>query len=400
MARLGTVGWESNDRLDTRNAAIECKPAGTSPLIATFDTGLVRSGDYSGRVRSNNSTSGYFQFDHISAMVASRTYYMRTYIYVDDLPLTANPRVLDWGQMELRFTNAGAGGVWRLYNNGTQVGADGPAVVLDRWQRLEVKQVLNGSSQITDVEIRLDGVTILSASGLTMTNSPTIFLGALDTWSAVATTVTVYFDDWAVNDDQGADQNTWPGPGKVVWLRPVSDVARGNWVGGAGGTTNLFAALDNEPPVGVAEASATNTSQTKVAGTGNNEDLDVTLETYASKGIAEADVVKVVQVFAYGGEGAVTTGTKTGSIGLLNDPVVSAAITSYGSSAVGTHPSQWLTYSATSYSQPGAKANAPVARLRANGAAAPTVFVHAEEIAAVVDYAPASLPPQVISYLS
>lgn len=399
MARLATVGWENNDRLDTRNAAMECQPAGTSPLIATWETTNARSGDMCGRIRSLSSQVGFFQFNHISALSASRTYFLRTYLYVDDLPTVAGtpPRILDWGQMELRITT---GGVWRLYNNGVQVGADGPAVILDTWQRLEVKLVLNGSAQITDVEVRLDGVAIFTASGLTMTQSGTVFLGAVDTWASVATPVVMYFDDYAVNDDQGADQNTWPGAGKVVWLRPVADVARGSWVGGAGGTTNLFAALDNEPPVGVAEASGTDASQVKAAGTGADNDLDVRLETYASKGIAEADTVKVVQVFAYGGEGATTTGTKTGSIGLLNDPVVSAAITTYGASSVGTHPTQWLTYSATAYTQPGAKANAPVARLRANGTANAGIFVHAEEIAAVVEYVPAGFKPQVISYVS
>jgi hypothetical protein len=49
---------------------------------------------------------------------------------------------------------------------------------------------------------------------------------------------------------------------ELAFFLPDSDVQRdAAWTGGAGGTAGLFAALDNTPPAGVADASATDSSQ-------------------------------------------------------------------------------------------------------------------------------------------
>src|SRR6266576_2199201 len=62
------------------------------------------------------------------------------------------------------------------------------------------------------------------ASGAAGWWDPSISFGAADT---VAATYTAYIDDVALNDTTGANQNTWPGEGKVVLLVPTADSAKG-----------------------------------------------------------------------------------------------------------------------------------------------------------------------------
>src|SRR5213079_3376565 len=66
-------------------------------------------------------------------------------------------------------------------------------------------------------------------------------------------------DDVAINDISGTTQTSWPGEGNIVLLKPTSDNQIGSWTGGAGGTTNLWDAVNNTPPVGITGGSNTAT---------------------------------------------------------------------------------------------------------------------------------------------
>lgn len=61
------------------------------------------------------------------------------------------------------------------------------------------------------------------------------------------------YDDFAVNDDTGGWQNTWPGMGTVELLLPTADGAIGDWLNGTSFSTtlsDLFDAVNNIPPDG------------------------------------------------------------------------------------------------------------------------------------------------------
>lgn len=399
MARVLTSGFENNDTLDTRTAAM-IDPLPRSGAAAVYTTARVRSGDRAGLCAGTLTLTKFFEWTYSQA--ASRTYWLRVHVYLEGLPETNNVRLIDWGALELRVKPSG---VWALFNSGTQIGSDGPAVTLNDWQRVEVKIVLNASQQITAAEIQINGTSIFTQSGVTLTASGTIFIGQVDAVTSQASPVNWYLDDLALNDDlAGGTQTSWPGDGKVVECRPIADQTVGaGWQTGAGGTTGLFAALDNTPPVGVAEASATSTSQARCLATAFPADLDLELESYASKGIAPSDTISLVVLYTYAGEGADATGTKAGELRLLNNPAfLAATISSYGSSAVATHPSNWVTQKGVSYSPTVDVADTPSARLRVGSGTTATRMVHVEHVSLQVEYvpAPAAFIPQVVNVLT
>lgn len=125
-------------------------------------------------------------------------------------------------------------------------------------------------------------------------------------------------DDIALNDDQGSDQNTWPGDGHIVHCMPLSDNARVNWTGGAGGTTNLYDAINNKPPSG-AVAPGSNLSQIRNPVSGATADYDANMQTYTVAGLLTGATVKVTQAhLRHGAES--TTSPPAGAVRVVSNP--------------------------------------------------------------------------------
>jgi hypothetical protein len=162
---------------------------------------------------------------------------------------------------------------------------------------------------------------------------------------------------------------TLPGEGKVIWLPAISDNNRGTWTGGAGGTTNLYDALNNLPPVGVAAGSDTNTSQIQNAQNASNQDGLFNLRSYADAGITSFDSVMNVMALLVHGEG-VTTGTKAGDVWISSNPAqaAGAAAFNYGDDlgAAGAYPgNKWqASYGAVATSPSVALGTSPVLTIR------------------------------------
>src|SRR5262249_20714242 len=129
---------------------------------------------------------------------------------------------------------------------------------------------------------------------------------------------------------------TWPGDGKIVLLKPISDNARGaNWVGGAGGTTNLWDAIDNTPPVGGASAAGTNTSQTHNGTKATTGNYDVNLTSYTTSGIGACDSITLVVGLWNAG------GAATGSVVSIQSNPALGSTSTLSTSTPGTYPTGW-----------------------------------------------------------
>jgi hypothetical protein len=174
-----------------------------------------------------------------------------------------------------------------------------------------------GTGATDELELRLDGTLVAVGTGLNMTD---LLPGRL---TAGADSISnpggfVYVDDVAVNDDQGTDQNSWPGEGKIVLLKPVSDdgansnIGADAWRAGNSGTTNLWTAVDNTPPVG-AISPGTTTSQIVCDTPSVARGYRALTDTYTNAGIGASDTITLLQQLAVHGE-AVSTGTKAGDI--------------------------------------------------------------------------------------
>lgn len=230
-----------------------------------------------------------------------------------------------------------------------------------------------GTAATDELEWRLDGVQMAVATGLTITDS--LITGVSFTTNITGTSGIVY-DDIAINDDQGASQNSWPGEGKVVLLLPISDNSRGSWVAGSNtttATTSLFAAIDNTPPVGTATSNAVTACISNAISGATNPNGDFNMTTYSTAGLVAGDTVSCVQQIIVHGEDA-ATGTKTGTFAIVSNPSSGTADTIKGPTssnfgpdaggAVSAYPTNWIVQRGTVvYSPSVTLGTSPVGRI-------------------------------------
>jgi len=333
----------------------------------------------------------------------SQTSFVRGYMLFDAAPASvatvmacaSNSASVPSSGVSAKLTSAGK---LQLFNEVTdaQIGSDSADTLSmngTTWYRIEMKVIISAGNQVTDAELRLDGVTVASTTGATITASTQCFFGLL----AGGTGVNAYVDDVAFNDSTGTANNTWPGSGKVVLLLPISDNAVGTgWTGGAGGTTNLWDAVNNTPPVGVADT-GTDTSQIRNATANASVNYDANLTTYTTAGIGASDTINALTPWT-ATAAPVVTSAKQGTFGVSSNPVIANIALAAGGtagafwsgSAGGTFPTGWKWSPGTITEAPSVTlGNSPVIRI--------TQVTSSTRIAMVcfmgmyVDYTPAAV---------
>lgn len=276
----------------------------------------------------------------------NRTHYLRAYVNFVGFPPAGSCGWMQINQNGIIYI--GSDGTLRLVNNNggqTQIGSSSAALVLNTWYMVEIAIFVN-TGTVDSLEARLDGVVFATGTSLAVSDSVTnaINCGFMAGIGATSffTPLEFYIDDIALNDSTGATQNSYPGAGKTVLLRAVSDNARGSWTDGAGGTTSLFESLNNSPPQG--SATLANGNQIKNSSNAGATNLGTwNCTDYATAGIGSGDVITLVQAVVDHGE-ALSPQTKSGTIKIGSNPAQSVADTfSYGddAGAAGTWPSVW-----------------------------------------------------------
>lgn len=382
MSRLLTCGFEWGD-----SRADEISSGGTNGASSS----AARSGTYGLRDQ-------IAFFTGITTFVAGTTYYFRFYVRKSANPSTESGI--------FNFETAGGGGIrifvktngdidFRTVLGGSETSRATSALTNSQWYRVEASLNFSASAGSDDaVEFKLDGSTLYSASHDLTTTAPTVIRIGRNS----GTGGNIDIDDVAINSSGGSDQNTWPGEGKVVLLRPISDSQDGSWVGGAGGSgIDLSLAVDNVPPAGVVSGSATNTSQIESADSSGNNTTDeyrANLQTYTTGGIGASDTVSAVQAIAIHGED-IATNTKTGSFGLQSNPAnaggggETAFTFGADAGAINTWPTNWRTTYATALGAPSVtKGSSPVLAIRKTDAGTRVASVCAMGL--YVDYVPVS----------
>lgn len=279
MSRRATYGFEVQGNPDS--SLVQGTPS--------FITGLVVGTGTSVRAlhcppSGNDGTSGNC-YVHVDGGVGT---YGRAYFYRAHIAKTGTPAS---GQSLFLVRNHHSSGsstgyvAVRLHDDSTlslvtsdstvnpvQVGSRSTAITDGAVHRIEM-MVRPVSAGVVDCELRLDGTVVASGTSVAavnMNNSTEVDFGRVaQAVSNTATTpfswvdvsnVTVDVDNVAINDDlvptgqtagtQGA-QDSYPGDGTVYMLLPTADSFRSNFVTQTGGgTTNLFDAVNNDPPVG------------------------------------------------------------------------------------------------------------------------------------------------------
>lgn len=321
MSRLGGGGFEGGHRL------VDGLSVGGTP---TYDSTDPITGDYS---LACDGSGEYVAFPITES--ADRNFYARYKMRVSALP-TASCQIftfLDGITPTLAAVTLRADGKFQIASTLSTV-----VVVPDQVYTLELRYLKTAAGNVT-AELRVDGVLAISVTQAQAALADGIRMGYI---SASGTIPILTIDDWAVNDDQGADDNTWVGVDeKFALLLPAADSLRdATWLGAAGGTANLFEALNNLPPAGLSTTNGTDASQIESISTGAaaTDRYRPQLEAYNAKLPAGASVEHVQAVTMFGSQ---TSTAKPGSIKGVSSPALAKA-TANSSGAQGAFPTGWV----------------------------------------------------------
>lgn len=385
MARLTTSGFE------LQSVAAEVNTSTGSPAI---DTGTVRSGAASVKVTG----ASHQNFEYAVAGVLGRTYYARIYINGSVAAPTNSVNLLSFytaGFTALGSIFWGTDGKLALFDTAfAQIGSSSVALSKNTWYRVELKINVPTSGKGT-LEASLDGTVFATSATANVGNTAIGHLFCLDTGGTIGGNL--FGDDVAINDDQGSSQKSYPGEGKVVLLKPTSDNARVGWTGGAGGTTNLWDAVNNTPPVGVVVGSATDTSQIKDATSNATDTYDANLAAYTTAvasgggGMGANDNITLLQAIARGSNS--TTTSRTLGVNTQSNPGPGTEGTvGTGTTAGGTDPTGWTTFGNTIvYAPTPTLGTQPVVRIRKGTASTNSAMF--DFLGLHVEYVPAAVLP-------
>jgi hypothetical protein len=349
MARLNTCGWESGS-VNELYSGLTATVTGDNMGVATSP---VRSGTYSLKIDYSTTASTGGRVTQINLGAGpSNTLFSRFYLYLTAIP-TERSALFRWNSSTAGVGTRGSvsintNGSLQIYNGATSVGSASSALSLNTWYCVQTSSISDGANQT--VTLVLDGVTVASGVSFVNTNadSSVVQLGWSATGGAGSTKAgTYYVDDFAVNyEGGGGSQTSFPGDGKLLLLLPVADSAVGTgWTLGTGTATggNAFNALNNVPPVGVADlAAGSDGKQVRNAASAANSNLDVQVTDYATAGIASIDTINLVApVVILGAPSA--TNSKTGTMTVVSNPAGSAAALGnfYQGFVPGTYPAGW-----------------------------------------------------------
>lgn len=399
MAKLGFGGYEWNDAGGPL-AGADLETTVTSPI--SYDSVVKRTGSFSCKCNSGagNVAAATTTANNAGVVVtASSTVYGCAYFRFSDLPaLTVSIfKQLVVSGAEIRLTS---GGVIQLWNNvaNTQIGSNGPTLnTSGTWYRIEMSVTLDASGIATAAEGRVDGTSFASGSGLSGGGNFSGNVFALGWNDAPGANKVVNIDDTGLNDSTGATFNSWVGDHGVVLLIPTADSAKGTgWTNDAATTTNLFDAVNNLPPVGIADTTAsTGLHQLRNATANANSSYDATLTSYTAAGVPAGATVNAVLPFCVTGAPSGTS-PKAGTFGVVSNPAIAnialnASISAgnfYAGAIAGTYGTGWKgSFGTATFSPSVVLGTAPV--LRVTQVTSSTRIAMVAFMCMLVDYTPA-----------
>lgn len=266
MARINLAGFEiAASTTQTRE-----DPDGVfavSNCTGVLDTAVKRTGKSSAKF-TTTTAAGLGRAELYALSGASRAY-LRAYFRVN-LPTSecTLAQARDGSGAILAEARLATDGSLRLYvNTGgstTQQGSDSAEKFDDDVSWFNVELFVHTPAAGSDVAtLRLNGVEVATWSGtFTGTAVMTSFLvGYITTPGANGDICRV--------DDVAIDDADWVGESQISLALPVANPQNGSWTGGAGGSSNLYEAVNNTPPTGT--ASETDATQIEsVDASGNN----------------------------------------------------------------------------------------------------------------------------------
>lgn len=168
-------------------------------------------------------------------------------LYCDSLPggLYYAWRVLSAGALEIVTFYVTPAGQISVYRSGVNIGITDPVIVSSSFQHVETKVIRD--SVVGEIEIRIEGVTVLHLTNLNL-GSTDIGMLSFEKTQNVSSTGSIAIDDLVVWDTTGTKNNNFMGPQRVYTTFCDADTAVEDWT--TTGAANAYQAVNNVPPDG------------------------------------------------------------------------------------------------------------------------------------------------------
>lgn len=140
---------------------------------------------------------------------------------------------------------ADADGAMRVYLGGGELSRTVPGIInTERWHWVEFKVVCDNTTG--SYELKVDGNTVLSASGIDTQSNLAYYDQVLLTGADLSATETPRYDDFFVMDSTGSDHNDFVGQLRITAIVPDGDTATVNWTTSSG--SNHWELVDDLDP--------------------------------------------------------------------------------------------------------------------------------------------------------
>jgi hypothetical protein len=208
--------WSSGGELNSTSSNVEW----TSITNVSYSTSVVRSDSRSILCNNTSSTSGKWAgYDFLSSG-GSGPYYLRFYVRFASFPNSSTNFAYFGSIAQFASLDINSDGTLTLRDEDGTIGSPSSALSTDTWYMVELHVDKSGSAGTHTVTGRLNGIEFATSSTRSISNTiTTIRLGA-NLRNEGTNTGTWYFDDVAINDSSGSFQNSWPGEGEIIHLRP------------------------------------------------------------------------------------------------------------------------------------------------------------------------------------
>lgn len=179
------------------------------------NTGQIRTGNYSYRV--DNNGSGLKGITDISE------FYMRIAVQCSNVLIGGY--FLRWFNSSTELGSLRRNDATQLLEayigTSTLVGTSTIPILIDTWYLIELHVKIADASG--DLEVKIDGILDIDFSGDTKPGSDTT-VNIINLYQNNGTNGRYwYYDDLALNDVNGSDDNSWIGDGKVILLPPYGN---------------------------------------------------------------------------------------------------------------------------------------------------------------------------------
>lgn len=283
MARIWQSGFEMND-----TGTIEWNIGGFgSPTISTT---TVRTGNYAGRI--GNFVSGTSQrfVKGFTAADSINPFFFRIYINIATLPSATNRIIAlrnSAGASRLYVELKSNGQLNFVDNAAGQIGSSSTAMTTNTWNCIEIHYDATGGAGAAIYECKLNGIIFSSKSTGTIADGLLQFLLGGNLASEAQTQGEWFYDDVAINDSNGGNQNSWCGGGGILHLKPIAPGDANSFAtqtGGQAGSNNNFTRVQEVTPNDATNFNGSNTL--------NQEDLF----NMDNSGLDANNIINVVSV--------------------------------------------------------------------------------------------------------